>query len=434
MKAKKWGPGLLVTAAFIGPGTVTLASKSGAGFGYSLLWVVLFSVLATIIFQEMTARLGVVTGIDLSGALRMSSKKRWLRLTLIGLVLGAILIGNAAYQAGNIGGATTGLSVLTGLSIMWWAIIIALVAAVILFTGRYAIIQSVLVVLVALMSGLFLLSMVMVGPDWSAVAKGLFIPKIPESGALVMVIGLLGTTVVPYNLFLHSRAAVETWHRKGDVATSLAQARRDSALSIALGGVITMAIVVTASAAFFHAGISLESLPQIAAQLRPVLGPASEWVFCLGLAAAGLTSAITAPLAAGFATAGCLGWDRKLTDWRTRTVMLAVIGAGLVTIVVFSTGDNPQQIGGSPEQIIVFAQVANGLILPVVAIFLLLVMNRAALLGKFKNGWLANVLGIFVIVVAVALASKQFQSAGSKVIKWFDQGVEMTNDEKPKRE
>ncbi len=421
MKTAKWGPGLLVTAAFIGPGTVTLASKSGAGFGYSLLWVVLFSIIATMVFQEMAARLGAVTGIDLSAALRMSSKNPIVRWALISLVLGAILIGNAAYQAGNIGGATTGLSVLTGWSIMSWAILIAISAAVVLLTGRYALIQIVLVVLVAIMSVLFVLSMMMVGPDWSGVANGLFSPFVPGSETeLLMVIGLIGTTVVPYNLFLHSRSAVETWYGKGAVNESISQARRDSALSILLGGFITMAIVITAAGAFFQKGITLDSLPQIAAQLRPVLGPASESVFCFGLAAAGLTSAITAPLAAGIATSGCLGWDKKLTDWRTRMVMLGVIVTGLATICIFSTGDDPSHLGGSPEQIIVFAQVANGLILPIVAIFLFLVMNRAALLGRFKNGWLANALGIFVIVVAIGLAAKQFHSAGGKIQKWFE--------------
>ncbi len=424
MKVKKWGPGLLVTAAFIGPGTVTVASKSGATFGYSLLWVVVFSVLATMVFQEMAARLGVVTGHDLSVALRMSSRKRLLRFGIIGLVLGAILIGNAAYQAGNIGGATTGLSVLTGYSIIVWAVIIAVAAAVVLMSGRFVIIQAVLVTLVAIMSGLFVLSMIIVQPDWPAIGAGLMVPHIENAeGGLLMVIGLLGTTVVPYNLFLHSRSAVETWHGDGDVSESLTQARRDSAFSILLGGVITASIIITAAAAFFEKGMNINNLAEIAAQLRPVLGQASEAVFCLGLAAAGLTSAITAPLAAGFATAGCLGWNREISDWRTRVVMLGVIGAGLATICLLSKGSDPSQMGASPEQIIVFAQVANGLILPVVAIFLLYVMNQPRFLGRFRNGWLANALGAFVIVVAVALAARQMYSAGTKIQSWFEPAV-----------
>ncbi len=414
MKKRKWGPGMLVTAAFIGPGTVTLASTCGAQFGYALLWVVVFSVLAAIVFQEMAARLGVVTGEDLSVALRNSSRSAWVRFLVVGLVVLAVLIGNAAYQAGNIAGATTGLETLTGVSMKIWALVIAVVAAIVLWIGRLPLVQNVLIVLVAFMSVLFVLSAIVVGPDWSAVGRGIAVPQIPAN-ALMVVVGLLGTTVVPYNLFLHSRSAVETWHRDDatdeQVARAVREARNDTILAIGLGGLITMSILITAAAAFFAKGITLGNLTDIAAQLRPVLGGTSEFVFCLGLTAAGLTSAITAPLAAGFVAAGSFGWGRSLADPRTRAVMMTIIAIG-VGVIFFAEGK-------SPTQIIVIAQVANGLILPFVAIFLLWVMNRSPKLKSFRNSKVANVLAVFVIIVVSLLAWRQMDKATGTVKGWF---------------
>ena len=415
MSQRKWGPGMLVTAAFIGPGTVLMASKSGAGYGFGLRWVVLFSVLAAIVFQEMAARLGIVTGEDLSVALRKSTGTVWLSLLITGLVLSAVLIGNAAYQAGNIAGATTGLQTLTGVTREVWAILIALIAGTVLWIGRLELLQKVLIALVAFMSILFLLSAILVKPDLAAVAKGIFVPGF-DPDAVMVVIGLLGTTVVPYNLFLHSRSAVDTWHEKNakpeDVRRAIRQSRIDTALSIGLGGLITMSILITASAAFYENGISLNGLPDVATQLKPVLGSTSEFIFCLGLTAAGLTSAITAPLAAGFVAAGCFGWGRDLRDWRTRSVMMLVVAFGVGAILFTAKGS-------SPDEIILFAQVANGLILPVVAVFLMWIMNRAEKLQSFRNGSLANLLGVVVIIVVSLIAFRQYDSVKGKMMKMF---------------
>ena len=415
MNKGKWGPGMLVTAAFIGPGTVLTASKAGAGFGYGLLWVVLFSVLGAIVFQEMAARLGIVTGKDLSVSLKSSTRKAWLNWLITILVLSAVLVGNAAFQAGNIAGATTGLETLSGLSKQVWAIVIALIAASVLWVGRMDLVQRVLIGLVAFMSILFVVSMIIVRPDLSSILQGMTTPKI-EPGGLMMVIALLGTTIVPYNLFLHSQSAVEAWYDPKATTEQKKQAIRnsriDTSISIGLGGLITMAILVTASVAFFANGTSLTSLTDIAQQLKPVLGVTSEWVFCLGLTAAGLTSAITAPLAAGVVAAGCFGWGRDLQDNRTRTVMFLIIAFG-VAVILFSAK-------GSPSQIILFAQIANGLILPIVAVFLLLVVNQSSKLAEFKNGWLANLLAVVVIVVVSLIAFRQFDSIRGQVLKWFE--------------
>lgn len=386
------GPGLLVTAAFIGPGTVTTASVAGGTYGFALLWTIVFAVLATILLQEMAARLGLVARQGLGEAVRSTFTTPTLRWMLCGFILIAIAFGNAAYQTGNMTGAGIGLTVLFGGEASIWVILIALVAALLLFTGTYKIIERALIVLVVLMSVVFLLTAIVVQPSLSELFKGLATPKIP-AGGLITVIGLIGTTVVPYNLFLHASSVREKW---SDIPLSqaLSESRRDTCLSITIGGLITLAILITAAATFFGRG-GVSSAAEMARQLEPLLGgPLARITFAIGLFAAGLTSSITAPLAAAYATAGVLGWQRDLKSWRFRAVWITILVMGVTAAIVF---------GKSPKETILIAQVANGLLLPFIALFLLIVVNRSDLLGEYKNGLMTNLLGGVVVLIATGL-------------------------------
>ena len=400
---KHFGPGLLVTAAFIGPGTITTASTAGANYGFTLLWALLFSVLATWVLQEMAARLGLVTGEGLSQALRTAFNHPVLKLATIMLVVAAIGFGNAAYEAGNIAGAAIGAQSLTGVAAPIWALVIGGLAGFLLLTGRYGLIQNVLVVLVLLMSVVFLITLFLVDVDVGGLLKGLFQPSLP-TGSELTIIALIGTTVVPYNLFLHSTIVREYWSDDVPVALALRQSRWDTGLSIGLGGLITLAIVSTSAAAFFQTGAEF-SASALAAQLEPLLGSSAKVCFAIGLLAAGLTSAITAPLAAAYAVCGVMGWPIRFNDWRFRGVCLAVllIGTGFAAL------------GSKPLAAIIFAQAANGFLLPLVAIFLLVVMNRKALLGDYRNGWAANILGALVVMIAAGLGIFKLMQVASLV-------------------
>ena len=217
---KKWfsqfGPATLIAAAFIGPGTVTLCSIAGVNFGYHLLWAMLLSIVATIVLQEMSARLGLISQKGLSEVLRQEIKQPLMRTGAIILVLSAIIIGNAAYEAGNISGGVLGLSAifpnnkiifLDG-EINILSLILGGMAFGILYNGSYKVLERSLIGLVVLMSVSFLVTAFMTRPDLEAVFKGLFIPSIPENG-LLTIVGLIGTTVVPYNLFLHASIVKE---------------------------------------------------------------------------------------------------------------------------------------------------------------------------------------------------------------------------------
>jgi manganese transport protein len=326
-RLRNLGPGLLVAAAFIGPGTVTTASVAGASTGYAILWALVFSIFATIVLQEMSARLGIVSREGLGEALRTTFRNPVFSILAVLLVVAAITFGNAAFEAGNITGAALGMQGLIGGSTQVWAIVVGAGAFALLASGRYKFVERALVALVVVMSFVFLVTAAIVRPDFGAVLSGIFVPSIP-AGALVTIIALIGTTVVPYNLFLHASSVQEKWPESVPTGRALSESRFDTTFSVVLGGLITLAIVATAAAAFFAEGIEIDSAATMAEQLEPLLGPAARYFFAAGLLAAGLTSAITAPLAAAYATSGALGWRRDLSARRFQAVWAAIIIVG----------------------------------------------------------------------------------------------------------
>jgi manganese transport protein len=388
----------VVAAAFIGPGTVTTATLAGAGHGYDLLWALTFSLLATLVLQEMAARLGLVTGAGLGEAIRRRFTRPVARMVAVSLVIAAIAFGNAAYETGNLLGAALGAEAVWGGAPRTWAVGAGLAAYLLLRTGSYRIVERVLVVLVGLMALTFLLTGLLVRPPLGPLLTGLFIPTIPTGTGMLYVAGLIGTTVVPYNLFLHASAVREKWSGPDD----LPAARLDLGVSILVGALVSMAIVATSAAMAQRASAGeITGAADMARQLEPLLGPHARVFFAVGLLAAGLTSAITAPLAAAYATAGALGWPRDLGDMRLRAVWITVLAAG----IVFAG------LGVRPVPAILFAQVANGILLPAIAVFLLLAVNDRRWMGERANGMGMNLAGGVVVLVALGLGLRALWGA-----------------------
>ncbi len=387
----KFGPGALVTAAFIGPGTITTCSLAGANFGYALLWGLVFSIVATIVLQEMSARLGIITQSGLGEALRNHFSGKWLRAITIALVISAIVIGNAAFETGNLLGASLGMDSIfdnLGVSIGVWAVIIGLAAFILLYIGSYKLIEKVLIGLVILMSLAFITTAIVISPVVSQILKGMFIPTFPE-GSLLALIGLIGTTVVPYNLFLHASAVQQRWKNPEDIG----EARTDISVSVILGGIISMAIVITSAVAFFGTSATIKSGSDLGLQLEPLLGGWARYFMGAGLFAAGVSSAITAPLAAAYAASGILGWEKSMKSAKFRAVWMFI----LLTGVIFAS------YGFKPIEAILFAQAANGILLPVIALYLLWVVNSKKVMGTNSNGTLSNIAGAVVVIIALGI-------------------------------
>ncbi|MBT8447219.1 MAG: Nramp family divalent metal transporter, partial [Gammaproteobacteria bacterium] len=352
----------------------------------------------TVVLQEMAVRQAIVTGEGLAGLLRRALAGGIAGRAAMLLVIAAVGLGNAAYESGNIAGAALAVgSILPGTQALW-ALLIGAIAIALLFLPAYRQLERVLIGLVLAMSAVFLVSAVLLQPDWGAMLRGMLRPRLP-SGSLLTVIALIGTTVVPYNLFLQANAAREHWAGRDDRDAALSEARLDTLFSVALGGLITVSIVTTATVSYFGNGGTF-SAADLASQLEPVLGPAGRYLFAAGLFAAGLTSAVTAPLAAAFAVCGALGWSDHPQDRAFRAVAIAVIVIG----TVFAAS------GARPISLILFAQAANGLLLPLIAVVLLWLMNQRRYLSDHVNGWRSNLLGALVVGTALGLGGNKLLS------------------------
>lgn len=392
---KNIGPGTLVTAAFIGPGTVTVCTKAGVAFGYDLLWALALSTVACMVLQEMAARLGIITQQGLSTVLRTQIKTPVLRYVVLLIVISAIFVGNAAYEAGNISGGVLGLSTvvedpyinISNFKLNYLSLIIGAIAFVFLFIGNYKLLERLLFTLVIFMSIAFMLAAIITQPNILDILKG-FIPNF-SSEKTWTTIALIGTTVVPYNLFLHASVVSEKWKSPED----LALAKKDTQIAILIGGIISMAIIIAAASV---QSAEINNAADLALSLEPLFGKAAKLVLGLGLFAAGITSAITAPMAAAYVVKGCFAWEDGLQSVKFRMVWMTVLFIG----ILFSS------IGFKSIEIITFAQIANGLLLPFIAGFLLWAMNQKEVLGRYVNNQRQNIIALIIVLIAIGLGLK----------------------------
>ena len=399
-KLKNVGPGALVAAGFVGPGTVTTCTVSGASYGYTMLWALLFATVATIIFQEMAARIGIVTQEGLGENIRDRISHPVLKWIAIVIVIIAIFIGNTAYETGNITGGILGIQAVADVPMIPIVIVLGILAFVAMWAGSYKLVEKILTGIVIFMGLVFLITAFASPVDWGAVVAGLFKPTLPEGQAgakgILTAVGLIGTTIVPYNLFLHASGAAERFKDPEQVS----DARFDCVLSIGLGGIISMAILICAAANMHAAGITVTNGKDMAIALQPLLGNWATVLIGIGLLAAGFSSAITAPLSAAYAVNGVLGWGKTLKDLQFKVVWMIVLVAGCLMAVV---------LGKSPTELILVAQAANAILLPIMAFFVMYVANGKSL-GKWRNHAFANICGVIFIGITLFMCWRNMSS------------------------
>jgi len=397
-KIKNIGPGLIITSAFIGPGTVTLCSLSGIEFGYSLIWCVIFSIIATCYLQELSSRLGIISRKGLSDVLK-ENKNHIIKKSSYILIVLSLLIGNTAYESGNISGTVMGLETFLGsgiihnssASINIYPILIGIILVGIILVGSYNIFEKLLVGLVFIMSITFIITAILSKPSLSDLISGLK-PSVDKTNYLY-VIGLIGTTVVPYNLFLHSYIAKKKWKTIEDYKLSIP----DTIISILIGGIISISIIITAASNnHLINGSNIKSAIDLGGQLTPYLGDFSKYFISIGLFSAGITSSITAPIATSYALSGIFNYKAEWKDKNFKIVAILIILFG----IIFSS------INYSPIIIIKLAQFINGLFLPLISIFLLWAINQKKIMGNYINSIGYNLLGIVIIMVSILIGLK----------------------------
>ena len=369
----------VISAAFIGPGTVTTAVTAGSLYHLDLMWAVTFATIACILLQEVSARITIASGLSLGQAVVKkfgSQKGFWINVT-IGV---SVIIGCAAYEAGNILGAVSGLSLLFEGDGMIYTILISVVAASVLWSGRQKWISTLMTILVAMMGVAFLILALHIDFSFSEIMISSVVPKIPM-GAELITLGLVGTTIVPYNLFLGSGIS------KGQTVPLM---RIGLTVSVVIGGLITAWILLAGT--LVH---DFSSFPILADEFRGKVGEVGAWALGIGLFAAGFSSAITSPYAASIIAANVLGAEKK------NFIRLAW---GIVLLIGFLFGIS----GVKPIPIILVVQALNGLILPLVTAYLIIIVNDGKLIPKeHRHASYYNLvlLLIFAAVLLIGLTS-----------------------------
>jgi len=382
----------IISAAFIGPGTITTAAKAGASFGYSLLWALVFSTFACLVLQEAAARLSIVSTKSLGRAIAEKYGHKPGGWIIFVLVIGAIIIGSAAYETGNLLGAAEGIRVFAPVNINIWVALFAVVAMFALLFSGIRILARILGFLVVLIGVAFLITALLLKPEFSRIFSGSLIPSFP-AGSSLLILGLVGTTVVPYNLFLGSGIA--------DKSQSVKDMRFGLTVAVILGGIISMAVLIVGTSV-----TGVFSFEAIGKALASKLGGWAVWFFGIGLFAAGFSSAVTAPLASAF-TAGDLFQSRNKTKWSEKGLYFKLTwGFVLLAGLFFGT------IGLKPIPAIIAAQALNGFILPFITIFLWFAVNDLSLMGsRHANSGIGNVLFGIVVWVTLLLGIHNLVSA-----------------------
>lgn len=387
----KWiGPGLLVTVGFIDPGNWASNMAAGSTYGYALLWVVTLSTLMLIVLQHNVAHLGIVTGECLA-----ESCSHHLRPWVARLVLGSALLATVATMMAEVLGGAIALNMLFGIPEKIGSVLTAAAALALLLANSYGKIERIIIGFVSLIGLAFLVEIAMVRVDWPAAAVGWVVPAMP-AGSSTIIVSVLGAVVMPHNLFLHSEV-IQSQHYEGQgeevVRERLDHEFVDTLFSMIVGWAINSAMVILAASTFFSQGIVIDDLSLAAATLEPLLGPAARVIFALALLFAGLSSSVTAGMAAGTISSGIANEPYDIHD---RHSSLGVMGTFvLAVVVIFFVTD--------PFQGLVWSQALLSLQLPITIFTQIWLTSSSKVMGAYANGpWLRVLLvGIGAVVTVL---------------------------------
>jgi NRAMP (natural resistance-associated macrophage protein)-like metal ion transporter len=384
------GPGFITANVDNDPGGILTYSQAGAKYGYALLWTLVPTTIALIIVQEMAARMGAITGKGLSDLIREEFGLRMTFFTMF--VLGLADLGNIASEfaglASGLGlfGVSKYISVPMGAALVWFVIV----------RGRYKPVERMLLVL-SMAYFAYPISAFLAKPDWKRAIHDTLVPQFnSDPSYLVMIVGLIGTTITPWMQFYLQASIVE----KGVTKREYRLSRLDVIFGCIVTDVIAFFIVVACAATIFHSqNREIDDVAQAAKALAPFAGRFAMVLFGVGLVNAALMSAAILPLATSYNICEGLGFesgiDRRFGDAKIFYSLftgLIVCGAGFVLIP------------GLPLlKVILISQVANGVLLPFVLTFMLLLINKPKLMGDYRNGTWGNLIAGGTSIVMIGL-------------------------------
>ena len=403
-----FGPAYLVSVGYMDPGNWATDLAGGSQFGYGLIWVLLMSNLMALLLQSLSARLGIVRGRDLAQCSREVYPPA---INLILYILAEIAI--AACDLAEVLGMAIGLNLLFGMPMIYGVLVTLLDTLLLLYLQKLGMrkLEAFIIALIAIIGGCFLVEMMLAKPDLIAVSKG-FVPSLPGHAALYIAIGIIGATVMPHNLYLHS-ALVQTRkinRNHGSISKALRLNNVDSAIALNLAFFVNAAILILAGTVFYTSGHQdVASLQDAHKLLAPLLG--SKWgpiLFAVALIAAGQSSTITGTLAGQIIMEGYLRLRINPLVRRLITRLLAIVPTLIVLLVA---GEE------MVDQLLIFSQVLLSMQLAFAVIPLVHFVSDKEKMGKFAISTITKIAAWTVAALIVVLNLKLFlETAGG----WMD--------------
>ena len=382
-----FGPAVVASIAYMDPGNFATNIQAGAKYGYELLWVVLLANLIAMLFQALSAKLGIVTGRNLAEMCRDQFPK----ITVYTMWVISEIAAMATDLAEFLGGAI-GLSLLFGIPLLYGMVITGFVVYGILMFERYGFRPVELIIgnLVAIIALCYLIQMFIAPIDWHAAALHAVIPQIADGGALLLSVGIIGATVMPHAVYLHSgltQARIPT-RDEGGKRRMVRISNTEVIIALAIAGMVNMAMVLMASSAF-HAGYSnVAEIETAYHTLTPLLGIAAAGVFLLSLLASGVSSSTVGTMAGQMIMQGFVGFRIPIWVRRLVTMLPAFVVVGL---------------GVNATNALVISQVVLSIALPLPMIALVMFTRRRDIMGAFANGRAINVVAISGTIVVLSL-------------------------------
>lgn len=381
------GPAFVVSVAYIDPGNFATNISGGSYFNYSLIWVILWSNFMAIFLQTMSAKLGIATGYNLPQTCARTFSRNVNRFLWAVAVIAAM----ATTLAEFLGGAL-GLYLLLGIPLIYAGIITGIIAFLITYIEKYGqrLVEVVITFLVAVICAAYGIEMFLAEPDWRKVVLHTIVPSLPGGYAVLIAVGMLGATVMPHVIYLHSQL-VQCRNTSESIKHKLNHfhmEKVDIAIAMNIAFLVNAAMVVVSAAVFYSRGIPVDSIEQAHQSLSPLLGRLSSTAFGIALLASGLSSSAVGTMAGETVIDGFVGIKIPLNA--RRLVIMAP------AMVVIAAGINPMKA-------LILSQVTLSFALPAAVIPLMLITSRKDIMGTMVNSPLENMVGWLMAAAIITL-------------------------------
>ncbi len=383
------GPGFLVTVGFIDPGNWATNIEGGSRFGYKLLWVITLSTIMLIVIQHMAAKLGIATGKSLAANIRDHFSR-----PVTAFLGGTIVLACVATDVAELIGGAIGFNLLFGMPLWMGALLTVVLEIFLIVSQRYHRLEVIIIGFLGIIAVCYVIEILIVNPDWATLAPAIVVPSIDRS-SIYVAMAILGAVVMPHNIFLHSNVIhSRKWGASEDEKQNLIRYEKmDTLFAMIMGWIVNSAMIIVAAAVFAGNNITVTSIEQASATLKPLAGPLAGFLFALALVFAGVGSSVTSSMAEVNVITGFLG---KPEDPRTLLYRISVFVTAIPSFLIII-------LSMDTFKILIFSQVVLSIQLPFTLVPLLILCRDKKLMKGFRSRTLEFVSAVVISGIVILL-------------------------------